>query len=1504
MSLNRAAAAGDAPFVQYQGQRIADLSGNEQMGIQSAASNYGMYQPLVDMASMSSADLATKAGRAPTQGEIGQFINPYVDYVLGNSLDRLQEQSDTNMTKIGSSAAMSGAFGGLRHGVLEGANLAELLKSARDLSGTTYADAYDKGMGNWWKSQDSQRASIDTLLGTARGGQAYNQGDISQLMQTGLTERTRNQGLLDFNFGEFMREQEDPLTKASFMSSIAAQYPRDIFTKTTKSESTTTDSPIKTLAGIGIAAAGIMSGNPAAALSLGAGAASTGTSNPLQAPNRGIVNAKGGLIKGKGYKKGGQIPTPKKKPNENDILKGMSYRDAIHFLDRLYEEPYNSETTSLPYYQGMINWYDNVAKQQALTPEQQKDRDWYIGHRDIAKGYTTKDKDLMNAGYRMRAIYHNPDVTKGDKNDPLFNYSGEEERLLAMREKDRRDYEGKQSAYPYQKNRPRKRFAEGGFLDDIQAWGANRDMDMVKAGLSIAAGADPLEAMDAYKAHQQYLQDGLEGGYDNGGYVHGKAGKTKDELLADKSRSILDLFTQTMDEVDEANLIKTQDERLRKFNQKADGLQQIVKDRRQGVARMRLQGGVPQPTPEGDPNFFKQFEPGNLDPSAEPPPINARDLKNYFTLKAIQDGTYPKKEYEPFIESYSERQALKKKRGYSLGGFLGSNENQGGSPLDNVGGFADRLKGSWFGRLAVEQSRRQRQDPAPVLNTTPRQPFNWEQFQAARAQNGQLTNLTGGMQPRVPMGQRPDLSMYMQAMQSRMQPQQPAMAGGGYVKKYAEGSFVQGGRGFDKSQERVPADDIDPLAALYYNKSRKDYGNITLDPLVGRNDVLELDNEGTTSKAALRKANKTSHTPVFNSLQDVLKAAPELDSVKRLRPDFEPSPFPERSYSNSRMWDGVNEDVFVYGTFDNEQDNRIKNKGLSLNDTTAAFGEQQFMIDTWNGIVPKIPKAVRKSLGIDYVDGDKLRSYRGKSGDPALEKLIPNAKARDYVYRNYYLPDSVNALRKANLPVTEINLYLAHHLGQEGAVKAIPHIYDPENSDRKMSEVLAEAGLKKAAKSKGNHFDKITVANYLKKKSAPYKALRAKFEGRSLEDLILDSQFTSNKGTPHALDSRNFPADSNSPKNYRDEQRALLDAEGPVSNELSPLHGLEKYRKSALSKDNVWGGRRFAEGGPVMRDSLGNIIPESKDDDEQTWYERYLEGVRTPLSKGWGDLNDFFAGQTGVMPTNRGELPTSYPVVQKIAPMPSKADQKVPASLFSGPNFFDSASDDVASFYDELGSMTEADPLTAALEAGDYSAPMAQSVGTALEKDEDEVMLKKMLHDRIVAMNEDKGPQQPTLFGLNVNMDLVKLGLGMLASDKNFGGALGEAGMNLIQSKEQEELRRSKENSTKLQEILDLRYKNAMMESMDPEVKAELARQKHAQDMQLETLKRNAKLEELNISSNNILGRTVILDRLKRINEKIANNQILTQEEKSFLWSLDGQEPQEPMSEDEAIDLN
>lgn len=242
-------------YQSYTAPRIGQLSPNEQQGINQAGGNNGMYQDLINMSMMNNAS-SQAGGGLPQPGEVNNLINPYVDYVLGNSMNRLNEQSDTNMTNIGSKAAMSGAFGGSRHGVLEGANLSELLRSTSELSSNTYSDAYDKGMGNWFKGQDLNRGFVSDGMNIAGAGSRYNTQDIANLMDTGKIGRTRDQSVLDFAYSDFMQDREDPWTKAGRGTEILKGLPSHLF-DTTSTGTGPRQAPNYAASGIGGAMAGL-----------------------------------------------------------------------------------------------------------------------------------------------------------------------------------------------------------------------------------------------------------------------------------------------------------------------------------------------------------------------------------------------------------------------------------------------------------------------------------------------------------------------------------------------------------------------------------------------------------------------------------------------------------------------------------------------------------------------------------------------------------------------------------------------------------------------------------------------------------------------------------------------------------------------------------------------------------------------------------------------------------------------------------------------------------------------------------------------------------------------------------------------------------------------------------------------------------------------------------------------------------------------------------------------
>lgn len=79
-------------------------------------------------------------------GTVQSYMNPYLQQVLDPQIRELQQESERQRRNIGASAAMSGAFGDARHGVMEGQNMEMTNQAVSDTTGKTMADAFLNAM--------------------------------------------------------------------------------------------------------------------------------------------------------------------------------------------------------------------------------------------------------------------------------------------------------------------------------------------------------------------------------------------------------------------------------------------------------------------------------------------------------------------------------------------------------------------------------------------------------------------------------------------------------------------------------------------------------------------------------------------------------------------------------------------------------------------------------------------------------------------------------------------------------------------------------------------------------------------------------------------------------------------------------------------------------------------------------------------------------------------------------------------------------------------------------------------------------------------------------------------------------------------------------------------------------------------------------------------------------------------------------------------------------------
>ena len=231
--------------------QVAGMTPAQQAAIQLGISGVGAYQPMME------AGAATLGqGVAALQpGAYQQYMNPYVDQVVDQSLADLQRQADMERQRIGSSAVSSGAFGGSRQAVAE----QELQRNTADAfarqSGQLRAQAFESA-----QDRAQQGAELFGKLGLQQAAmgesaQAAQARDVGILSQLGGQEQAQQQAEIDAQRATALERQFEPYQRIGFMSDIFRGVPST--TSTLTSSTSPSPSIVSQLGGLGMGIAGL-----------------------------------------------------------------------------------------------------------------------------------------------------------------------------------------------------------------------------------------------------------------------------------------------------------------------------------------------------------------------------------------------------------------------------------------------------------------------------------------------------------------------------------------------------------------------------------------------------------------------------------------------------------------------------------------------------------------------------------------------------------------------------------------------------------------------------------------------------------------------------------------------------------------------------------------------------------------------------------------------------------------------------------------------------------------------------------------------------------------------------------------------------------------------------------------------------------------------------------------------------------------------------------------------
>ena len=277
------------PYMQYQGERVAQFSPLQQMSYENA----GLMQPqgqlqdataLAGQAGLGAINTGytynpfqTQSFTSPQMAE--SYMSPYMQNVVSRQQNDANRQAAIAQQAQGAQAARSGAFGGSGDYLMRAQAAGNLARQKGDIQAQGLQQAYQQGMGQFNTEQaatqnaaqlNAQQGQFGAGLGlqglqtalTASntlgnlGNTQYQQGmGINALQnQYGLQQQAQMQKDIDTKYGDYLNAQNYPYKQLSFMSDIIRGVP---LTSTGSSIYTAPPSTAQNIASLGLGAAGI-----------------------------------------------------------------------------------------------------------------------------------------------------------------------------------------------------------------------------------------------------------------------------------------------------------------------------------------------------------------------------------------------------------------------------------------------------------------------------------------------------------------------------------------------------------------------------------------------------------------------------------------------------------------------------------------------------------------------------------------------------------------------------------------------------------------------------------------------------------------------------------------------------------------------------------------------------------------------------------------------------------------------------------------------------------------------------------------------------------------------------------------------------------------------------------------------------------------------------------------------------------------------------------------------
>ncbi len=217
---DQASSLATKPYQPYTGEQVAGLNQDQLQAMQFTRGLPGATNGYYNTAQNLFGQVANYGLNGPSQGQLNQYINPYINNVLNQQQTRDLNAYSQQANQLRQQQAALGAFGGSRSSLAQSQLLNNFNQNEQYNQGNAYANAYNQAQAGVTSGMQMAGNAGLQIAGQGQNQQQSNLQAINALSQSGNQQQAQNQAVDTSGYQNYLNAQQFPYQAMQSMSPI------------------------------------------------------------------------------------------------------------------------------------------------------------------------------------------------------------------------------------------------------------------------------------------------------------------------------------------------------------------------------------------------------------------------------------------------------------------------------------------------------------------------------------------------------------------------------------------------------------------------------------------------------------------------------------------------------------------------------------------------------------------------------------------------------------------------------------------------------------------------------------------------------------------------------------------------------------------------------------------------------------------------------------------------------------------------------------------------------------------------------------------------------------------------------------------------------------------------------------------------------------------------------------------------------------------------------------